>query len=99
VFPREELAREYMERKDSLSEEEKKTICKELMKDISKEPVACEECHRKEGYLDYKELGYSEGRSAELSRIEIVEMSVDYEEFFLPGMFDPNVVGKKARGN
>jgi hypothetical protein len=99
AFPKEKLAREYMERKDALSEEDKKEICAELMKDISKEPVACEECHRKKGYLDYQALGYSRGRSAELSRIEIVEMSTDYEDFFLPGMFDPSLVGKKVKGN
>jgi len=96
-FPKEKLALEYMEFKDTYSEEEKKRIQGELMEHIPKEPITCEECHQKKGYLNYKALGYNKVRSAELSRIEIVNMSQEYEEFYLPTMFDPSVT-KKARG-
>ena len=79
--------------------EEKKKIQDELMEHVSKEPITCEECHQKKGYFDYEALGYDPVRSAELSRIEIVQMSKDYDEFYLPTMFDPNIVGGEGGGS
>lgn len=96
TFPNEELALEYMKLKDMYTEEEKKKIQDELMEHVSKEPITCEECHQKKGYLNYNALGYNQVRSTELSRIEIVKISKEYEEFYLPTMFDPSVV--KRRG-
>jgi len=99
-FPKEELALDYMRLKDTYTEEEKKKIQDELMEHVSKEPIACEECHQKKAYLDYKALNYDTVRSAELSRIEIVQMSIEYEDFHLPTMFDPSAVKRKnGEGN
>ena len=98
LFPKKELALEYMKRKDTYTEEDKKMIQDELMKHISKDPIACEECHQEKAYLDYRALGYNQTRSAELSRIEIVQMSKDYEEFYLPTMFDPTIGRKQGEG-
>ena len=98
-FPKKELALEYMTLKDTYTEEDKKMIQDELMAHVSKEPIACEECHQKKAYFDYKALGYNEARSAELSRIEIVEMSKDYGEFHLPTMFDPGRVNGNGKKN
>jgi DNA-directed RNA polymerase subunit M/transcription elongation factor TFIIS len=98
-FPKKELALEYMKLKDTYTEEDKKMIQDELMAHVSKEPIACEECHQKKAYFDYKALGYNQARSAELSRIEIVEMSKDYEDFHMPTMFDPGVVNGNGKEN
>jgi hypothetical protein len=88
-----------MNLKDTYTEDEKKRIQDELMEHVSPEPITCEECHCKESYLDYADLGYSFVRSFELSRIEIVKISKEYKEFHLPTMFDPSVVKGEKGGN
>ncbi len=95
TFPKEALALDYMKFKDTYTEDEKKRIQGELMEHIDQEPITCEECHCKESYLNYADLGYTFVRSFELSRIEIVKISKEYEEFHLPTMFDPSVVKGK----
>jgi hypothetical protein len=99
AFPKEALALDYMKLKDTYTEDEKKRIRDELMEHIAQEPITCEECHCKESYLNYTDLGYSFVRSFELSRIEIVKISKEYEEFHLPTMFDPSVVKGERGGN
>jgi len=93
-FPKEEMALEYMKRKDTYTEDEKKKIQDELMKHVSKEPLTCKECHKRDGYLTFSALGYSQPRVAELTRLEIIKLIDEYKEFFIPTMFDPSVVGK-----
>ena len=87
VFPEEKLALDFMKNKDSYSPEEKEKIKQQLMKHISRKPVTCEECHCKQGYLNYSELGYDAIRSADLSRIEIVKMIKEYKDFKFPVIF------------
>jgi len=93
-FPKEDLAFKYMKFKDTYSEEEKKRIQDELMKHISKEPLTCKECHKRDGYLNFSTLGYSQERINQLTRLEIIKLIDEYKEFFIPTMFDPSVVGK-----
>ena len=97
AFPKEALALEYMAMKDTYSEDEKKKRQEEMMSHITKEPITCEECHQKKGYLDYAALGYDPLRSAELSSIEVIKVSKEYGDFFLPTMFDPSVVKGKEK--
>lgn len=99
IFPKEDLALDYMNLKDTYTEDEQKRIQDELMAHIAQEPITCEECHSKEGYLNYADLGYTSVRSFELSRIEIVKISKEYKEFHLPTMFDPSVVKGEKEGN
>lgn len=93
-FPKEELALEYMKLKDTYTEDEKKKIQDEIMKHVSKEPLTCKECHKKDGYLNFSALGYSQDRINVLTRLEIIKLIDEYKEFFIPTMFDPTVVGK-----
>lgn len=86
-FPEPALALDFMKHKDTYSVEQKETIKKQLMKHISSRPVTCEECHSKQAYLNYRELGYNDSRSADLSRIEIVKMIKEYNEFKFPLIF------------
>ena len=87
AFLEEKLALDFMKHKDSYSSEEKEKIKQQLMKQVSKKPVTCEECHCKQGYLNYSELGYSAARAADLSRIEIVRMIKEYKDFKFPVIF------------
>ena len=99
-FPEDKKALDFIKNKETYTEEEKKNFTEVCMKKhISEKAIECEECHQKDGYLDYQALGYDPARSAELSRNEIVQMSKDYNEFYLPTMFDPNIVGGKDEGS
>ena len=86
-FPDEYLAREFMKNKSSYTKDEKEKICVKLMKWSDEDPISCDECHSKEGYLNYHELLYDNKRSEELSRIEIVKMLQEYKEFHFPNIF------------
>ena len=86
-FPDEELAKEFMKNKSSYTKDEKEKICVKLMKWSDEDPISCDECHSKEGYLNYHELLYNNKRSEELSRIEIVKMLHEYKEFHFPKIF------------
>ena len=86
-FLRMNLAFDFLKNKDSYAAEQKEKIKQQLMKHISKKPVTCEECHCKEAYLNYKDLGYDANRSADLSRIEIVKMIKEYKDFKFPVIF------------
>jgi hypothetical protein len=87
-FPKMELALKYLELQHTLTEKEKEAMQTELMQHISEEEITCEECHRKDTYINYGELGYGRKRAAELARIEIVKMLQEYGDFYLPSMLD-----------
>jgi hypothetical protein len=87
TFPDEKLALDFLINKDRYAPEQKDNIKKQLMKPVSRKPIICEECHCKEAYLNYKDLGYDANRSAELSRIEIVKMIKEYKDFKFPAIF------------
>ncbi len=91
-FPNKELAMQYMNLKDTYSEEKKRKTRDELMKHISKKPVTCEECHTKNGYLDLKYLGYDSRRINRLTQLSVLKLVDEYSEFYLPTMLYP---GKK----
>lgn len=87
-FPEEKVALDFMQNKDSYTPEQKEIIKQQLMNHVSKKPVICEECHSKQAYLNYRELGYDAKRSADLSRIEIVKLIKEYKDFKFPVIFD-----------
>jgi cytochrome b subunit of formate dehydrogenase len=91
----EQFAREYMARKDSLTPEEQARAKVILHKDISRKPVQCTECHGKNAYIDLAAVGYSRNRAESLYRTEVADMINRYMEFYLPTMFDPDLMKKE----
>lgn len=57
-----------------------------LHKNISPQPVLCSDCHKKEGYLDFSSLGFSDQRITHLNSNEVVGMVEKYNTFFLPSV-------------
>ena len=53
---------------------------------LSKKAVACLECHRKNGYLDFENLGFSQNRINQLVSSEVSRMVENYETFHMPKM-------------
>jgi len=91
VFPDEARARHFLEHGESYTEAEKQKFVQECMKKASAgKPIQCDECHRKNGYMDYVALGYTPVRAAQLSRNAIVDMSEGYMNFYFPNIVNPD---------
>ena len=91
----EQFAKEYMARKDTLTPEEQARAKVVLHRDISKKPLQCTECHSLNGYIDLAAVGYSRNRAESLYRTEVADMINRYMEFYLPTMFDPDLMKKE----
>ena len=94
-FPQKQLALDYLRHESTYSQEEKEAVQKKLMSHISENALTCGECHKKDGYLDFDRLGYSRLRKDKLANLEILQLIEEYDNFYLPTMFDP----EKASGS
>jgi hypothetical protein len=59
-----------------------------LHEGISKEPVSCSDCHKKNGYLDFIKLGFPQRRVDHIVASEFVGMIDKYKTFYLPSVID-----------
>jgi len=84
----EAAARQFLETRTGLSSEALEEARKKLHAAISKEAVACKECHVQNGYIDFRELGFSQQRVDDLVSSEFVGMFDKYETFYLPSVID-----------
>lgn len=91
----EQFARDYMARKDKLSPSDQARAKVILHKDISRKPLQCTECHSLNGYIDLAAVGYPRTRAESLYRTEVADMINRYMEFYLPTMFDPDLMKKE----
>ncbi|MBI5559276.1 MAG: cytochrome b/b6 domain-containing protein [Deltaproteobacteria bacterium] len=91
----EEFAKQYMAQKDTLTPEEQAKAKVVLHKGISKKPLQCTECHSKKAYIDLATVGYAPARAESLYRTEVADMINRYMNFYLPTMFDPDLMKKE----
>jgi hypothetical protein len=84
----EKAAQEYLKYKDKFTPDQVARAKAKLHEHISKKPVLCIECHRKEGYLNFAELGFPKNRVDHLISSEVVTMIEKYETFYLPEMMN-----------
>jgi hypothetical protein len=82
------MARDYVRMKDSLNEQEKDFVKKNFHTNINPTGQVCKECHRADGILNFKELGFSEKRKADLETLSVSGMMTRYETFYLPALFE-----------
>lgn len=54
--------------------------------DLSEKPVFCDNCHRENGLLNFKQLLYSEQRAKTLTLSQGADVIKQYKEFYLPTM-------------
>ena len=78
------MARDYLRVQDRLSPGDRDVAKKRFHGEIDSKGWACQECHRKEGILNFRELGFSDRRIEELENLEIVGLFEKYEVFHLP---------------
>jgi hypothetical protein len=89
----EPVDREYVEENiriwDLLADYQKEMAQERIHKILTESPTNCDQCHTVSGALDFRELLYPPQRAAHLESIDMGAMVKGYEEFHLPGIFDP----------
>jgi hypothetical protein len=83
-----ETTRQYLLIKDEYSPDQVAQAKIKLHEHISSKPVFCSDCHQKDGYLDFAELGFSTQRINHLNSTEVVGMVEKYKTFYLPSAID-----------
>ncbi len=82
-------AKMYMTNQDRLSPEQKKDIVDRLHgKTELKEFIKCSECHKADGIMNFKKLGFDAARINQLVKMEIGGMLTNYDIFYLPQIFE-----------
>ena len=84
-----EKAKEYLAKENTLSEKEKKDSYELFHKDIARKEVsvACNECHVRDGMIDFAKLGFDEKASKDLQYINIKSLVTKYDIFYFPNLF------------
>jgi len=81
------LARDFMKVRDKLSPEQREGIKNKFHENIKPKGHGCRTCHVEQSILDFKGLGFSENRTANLKNLNVVGMIAKYERFYLPELF------------
>ncbi|WP_457573190.1 hypothetical protein [Desulfolithobacter sp.] len=85
-----DFVNEYRKMERNLSEGQKSKAKKIIHQDISKKPIMCEECHRKQNpLLPLAALGYPKERIDSITSTEVVGMIKNYTKFYMPKMLHP----------
>ena len=84
----EKAAQQYLAFKDQFTPDQTAQAKIKLHERISEKPVFCSDCHKKDGYLDFAELGFPERRVDHLVSTEVVGMIDKYKTFYLPSVID-----------
>ncbi|MDH3328355.1 MAG: hypothetical protein OEM01_03905, partial [Desulfobulbaceae bacterium] len=90
-----EFIKEYLAQKDELTPEEQAKAKVMLHRDMSKKPIQCTECHGREPYIQFVSVGYTRKRADSLYRTEVADMIDRYMKFYLPTMFDSDLMKKE----
>ncbi len=84
----EKSAEEFLKHKDKYTPDQVAQAKIKLHEPLSKKPVFCTECHRKDGYFDFAKLGFPKNRVDHLISSEVANMIETYETFYLPEVID-----------
>jgi len=79
---------QYLLLKDKASPDQVAAAKAKMHERLSKKPVLCGDCHQKNGYLDFIELGFPLTRVNHLDSSEIIGMIEKYNIFYLPEVID-----------
>ena len=82
------MARDYVRVRDKLTPEQREGVTKKFHVDIRLKGPECQTCHASDGILDFKKLGFSEKRIADLENLSIKGLITKYDEFYLPDLFN-----------
>lgn len=94
-------AKEYLDIWLKYTYDQQSQVKLEIHRQLTKEPVTCADCHRKEKpYLDFERLGYPKHMVDEFTGTEVAGMVEKYKSLKLPTMFRPDEIieQKKSAG-
>ncbi len=83
-----EFGEEFIKLREHLDEGQVKWSLKKIHKPLAKQAVFCDECHTRDGLLDFSQLLYSSQRVLHLQSLDMASMVKAYEEFHLPSLLD-----------
>ena len=82
-----ERAKQYLAVRDELTPERKEAFTKDFhdtVAPLSERSLSCDDCHSREGWLDFRSLGFSEERVNQLETESKAASVTKYESFYLP---------------
>ena len=82
--------KEFLQVKDSLSDEDKEAIKKQFHARIMTKGRFCSRCHTEEvkSFMPFRSLGFSEKRIQDVTNLNIVGIVEKYNEFYMPNLFN-----------
>ncbi len=87
-----EAAQEFIRLKQHFTPDQIAEAKIKLHGNISQKPVNCSECHVKDGYMNFADLGFTPNRVRHLISTEVVGLVEKYKSFYMPNEID---FGKK----
>lgn len=95
----EHAAQEYLEFKDQYTPDQVSQVKIKLHERLSEKPILCTECHRRNGYIDFADLGFAPQRIGHLASTEVAGMVEKYETFYMPGIINFGLQGEARKGS
>jgi hypothetical protein len=80
-------AKQYLEIRNRLTPEQRKSETQRFHIDISGKGPDCQICHSDKSILDFKALGFSAKRTVDIEALNIKGIITKYDEFYLPDLF------------
>ncbi|MBW2255541.1 MAG: hypothetical protein JRI25_13205 [Deltaproteobacteria bacterium] len=88
--PRIAAAKDFLSRRDALTEDQKTLEMDALHEILTEVPYQCDDCHQTDRpLLPYEALGYPQRRIDSLRSNEVVGIFDRYRKFYLPGLLEP----------
>lgn len=81
------LAQDYMKVRDKLTPEQRDGVKNKFHVNIKPKGYDCNTCHTPKGILDFKKLGFTENRIADLEQLNVKGLMTKYRTFYLPNLF------------
>lgn len=81
------LAKDYIKVRDRLTPEQRDAVKRKFHVNIKPVGYACKACHAKKGRIDFKQLGFSDYRTAVLQQLSIQGKLTQNKKVFLPNLF------------
>jgi len=85
-------AMEFIDIRESLTDEDREALKKAFHKDISPKGRFCSRCHTDESksYLPFRELDFSDQRVTDVTNLNIIGITQKYRRFYMPDLFSPD---------
>ena len=92
------FADKFRENMNQLSDRQRVVANKVIHRRCVEKPVACSDCHKSENaFLNYTALGYSQERAAFLMSVEVAELALKSETFYMPDLLKTDTDDQESK--